>query len=61
MDSIVLKKKDKHCRNCKHFRELGHVAHFCHAKDTVMADSRAQLCINYEPVKERKVKEMAVI
>ena len=47
MDNIVFKREDKHCRRCRHFRELGHVAHFCHAKDAVMSDSRAQLCANY--------------
>jgi len=54
MERIVSKRADKHCRKCRHFRELGHVAHFCHAKDAVMADSRAQLCANYLPIIEEE-------
>jgi len=54
MDNLVFKREDKHCRKCRHFRELGHVAHFCHAKDAVMADSLAQLCANYISTEEKE-------
>jgi len=61
MNNKVPKGWGKRCSNCKHFRELGHVAHFCHAKDAVMANSRAQLCANYMVVEEEETVSRAFV
>lgn len=61
MESIVFSREDKHCKLCKHFKELGHVAHFCHAKEAVMANNRAQLCANYMPVREEEKTDKLLI